>query len=376
MALTLLGIGTFGVIGMSVLCPLLACPVYYLQYKTFRKKALQINNNSSPASSLEIIIPAHNEAEGIGDTLGSIQRSIAQLHTCFSPRPLPKITIQVGADSCTDNTAQVAARFPLVSVTEFPKNRSKWLTISALVAASSADWVLLVDVGTVWPESFLTDFHRRIEAEPHALAIAPSYLPQNAGWLPQILWQMETILKKMESFCGGPISLHGATVAYQTAPLKKALVYLGDQQWFNDDVVIPLILRALNPNSVIAYPVGQVQDAGVEHDRLDIGRRKRMVLGNLQWVTALLPACFRMNPVAGIVAVRRLFRVLWAYWLACIAIGLGLAFHIIVLPAVAAIGILATLSGSFRQLAGAGVSSLLAPFRMVRPEWQLEGSWK
>ena len=37
-----------------------------------------------------------------------------------------------------------------------------------------ADWVILVDVGTLWPESFMTDFVQRLETEPNAIAIAPS----------------------------------------------------------------------------------------------------------------------------------------------------------------------------------------------------------
>jgi len=371
----LIGMGIFGLSGLSWLCPLLAYPVFFSQRRILRTKPPPTHSNSSLFRTLDILIPAHNEAEFIGTTLRSIQQSIDHFRCQLSLPPM-KINIHIGADCCTDKTTQIAAQFPLVSVSEFPDNRSKWVTMNALVAASSANWIILVDAGTVWPKNFVTDFVREVHAQPEALAIAPSYKPLRAGWLPQILWHTETLLKKMESFCGGPISLHGATVGYQTTPLKKALADLGDTLWLNDDVVIPLKLRTLYPEGIIIYPIGIVRDAAVRHDQLDIGRRKRMVLGNLQWVTGLLPDCLSTNPVAGIVAMRRLFRIFWAYWLACFVIGLALAFHILLLPTAACIGIMLAFSGSVRQMAGAGLNSFLAPFRMARPNWQLEGSWK
>ena len=207
------------------------------------------------------------------------------------------------------------------------------------------------------------------------MAIAPSYRPLKAGWLHQILWRLETALKRMEAHCGGPISLHGATVAYQTPLLQNALVSLGDTLWVNDDVVIPLTLRALYPKGVILYPVGEVRDAGMEPRRLDFGRRKRLLLGNLQWVRTLLPSYWRRNPVAGVVAGRRLFRVLWAYWIALIVFGLVLAFHFVVLPGAATVGVLMVASGSFRQLSGAALISLLAPFLIIQANRQPLGEW-
>jgi hypothetical protein len=236
-----------------------------------------------------------------------------------------------------------------------------------LVADSCSDWIILVDAGTIWPESFLSDVFLRIGTrDAEIMAIAPSYRPQKAGRLHRLLWNLETALKRIETNCGGPISLHGATVGYKTPFLKKALASLGNTLWLNDDVVIPLTLRALYPKGVILYPVGEVWDAGIEPHRLDLGRRKRLLLGNLQWVRALLPSCLRSNPVAGVVAVRRLFRVLWAYWIAMIVCGLAMAFHFVVLPGIAALGVVMLTSGSFRQFSGAALISLLAPFFIMR----------
>src|ERR1035437_1571724 len=157
----------------------------------------------------------------------------------------------------------------------------------------------------------------------------------------------------METACGGPVSLHGATVAYKTSLVKEALVHLGDRPWLNDDVVIPLTLRALSPEGIILYPVGQVRDAGAELDRPDLGRRRRILQGNLQWVRSLLWDSCRRNPVAGMVAGRRLFRVLWAYWVACFIAALVLVWHGPRWPGLVILLALVLFSGSFRQFAGA-----------------------
>ena len=87
MTLTWLGISPFGLIGLSVLCPLLSFPVYYLELKPFRKKTSQINNGSSFASLQETIVPAHNEAEEMGGTLSRLQvvRDVRELES-FIPQ--------------------------------------------------------------------------------------------------------------------------------------------------------------------------------------------------------------------------------------------------------------------------------------------------
>lgn len=367
MILVLWMMGIFGILGLSVLCPLLALSGYYFRHRESTEKPFSKPKRSSGPLLIEIIVPAHNEEELIGGTLKSIQRSIQNLQSGSQALSPPNIRIHVGADGCTDNTAFVARGFEGVTVTESLEKRGKWVTLKTLISESHAYWVILVDTGTIWPENFLSDVVGRIsDMEPNVMAIAPSYRPMNPGWLHRILWNFENALKHLEAYCGGPISLHGATVCYRTPLLKKAVASLGDTHWINDDVVIPLTLRVLYPKGVILYPVGEVLDAGVKQHRLDLGRRKRLLFGNLQWVRALLPSTLRSNPVAGLVAGRRLFRMLWAYWFVMIAFALAMAFQFIVLPGVATLGILMLTSGSFRQFSGAALVSLLTPFLMFQ----------
>jgi cellulose synthase/poly-beta-1,6-N-acetylglucosamine synthase-like glycosyltransferase len=372
MIATLLSIGIFGILGVSVLCPLLAMSAAYLRKRNSRSNPIAGINTIPLPLRIEIILPAHNEALLIGATLASIQRSIDHLRAAPSYYPVPEMTIRVGADGCTDETSKIAREFAQVRVREFPQKQTKWITLKAMLSDSLSDWVILVDAGTIWPENFINDFIHQLDQNRNAIAIAPSYRPLKAGWLARIIWRVETSLKWIEAFSGGPVSLHGATVGYKTPPLKNALAYLGNTLWLNDDVVIPLILRSLNPNGIILYPVGEVQDTGIEINKMDMGRRKRMLLGNLQWAQKLWPDCVRRNPIAGMVAGRRLFRVLWAYWLAFLLVGVALAFQFVVLPGLVALGILMVVSGSFRQISGAALISLLTPFLMMRTHKQIK----
>ena len=377
MILILLMGGIFGFLGLSVLCPLAALSAYFVVQRKREGKLFSSLPSATAPLRIEIIIPAHNESVLIGATLTSIQQSIQYLGRHMETRSHPRMVVRVAADGCTDTTAQEARKFPDVSVSEFKEKSGKWTLIKTLVRDSGSDWILLVDSGTVWPANFLSVMLERIASRDRdILAIAPSYRPQSAGFLQRSLWSLETKLKRLEAICGGPISLHGATVGYKTQSLKKALTFLGNTHWLNDDVVIPLTLRTLYPDGVILYPVGEVQDAGVELLQLDLGRRRRLALGNLQWVRGLLPSCLRRNPVAGVVAGRRLFRVFWAYWFSMIVLGLALAFHFIVLPGIAALGVLMATSGSFRQFSGAALISFLAPLLILQADRQPLGVWK
>jgi glycosyltransferase involved in cell wall biosynthesis len=373
-ALILLGGAMLGLLGLSVLCPLIAGVGYFFQRQSFKRTPSALRQRQGTPSRIEILIPAHNEAKHLGATLSSIQHSIEHFQKY---NRFPAFEVRVGVDGCTDDTAFVARQYAGIALTEFPVNQGKWATITSLIKTSAADWVILVDAGAVWPEHWLTILVNEMNLYPEALAIAPAYSPRRGGLLSRVVWWVERRLKQLETWCGGPVSLHGATIGYAREPLMKTLAHLNDRTWLNDDVVIPLVLRMLHPAGVIRYPVGRMQDTAARTEELDWARRKRILVGNLQWTRALLPGCLRQNPVAGILAARRLFRIFWAYWVGLFILALAWAFPIFLVPAVIGVALSAMFSGSFRQLTGAAGVSLIAPFRIFHSQkWQLEGSWK
>ena len=124
----------------------------------------------------------------------------------------------------------------------------------------------------------------------------------------------ERQFKKIESLSGGPVSVHGATVFYKKDELIKALDSLKyKENWKNDDVVIPMKLRSLFPYQTIFYLSNEfVRDSKYnKRTTNEFGRRKRMVIGNLEWLIEGL--CIENNTVF-ILSLRRIFKILWCYW--------------------------------------------------------------
>lgn len=351
-------LGVCGLLGASFLCPLLAWAVARLRGAAARP------TRQVPPSFIEVLVPAHDEAAVIARTLASIAAALKRLGSVVGR--LPKVEVVVAADGCSDGTAAVARRFPGVRVEASGERRGKWTTLRGRCLRSKADWIVLADAGTIWPETLLSDIVGSLGDD--VLAAAPSYAPADAGILHRSLWRIEKGLKRIESHSGGPVSLHGATVCYRADVLKEAFKHLGGRRWLNDDVVLPLVIRAQHPEGVIRYPVGEVRDAGLRPREVDLGRRRRLLAGNREWIRELLPFVFAKSLVVGVLSLRRVFRVFWAYWLACVGVGavLLLGLH----PAVAAVGLPLALSGAFRQMAGAAFVSLLAPWELWAPERQ------
>ncbi len=359
----LVALGIFGLLGLSALCPLSGWCVF-IGSRARRSSALNAERSPTFPLHIEILIPAHNEADRIDVTLASIQKAITFLQSTGG-NLTPTLSIHVGADSCTDQTAALARQYAGVRVSEFPDHQSKWKTLKDLCKLSTASWVFFVDAGTHWPENFLSEALSHLRSKPRVVALAATYRPKRAGLLQHALWQVEAFLKKIEAQAGGPVTVHGATIGYDAAKLAAVFNYLGPERWLNDDVAIPFTLRALFPDGRIVYPASHVDDAGVEAQNMDLGRRRRMALGNCQWIRSLWLRCAGLNPVAGILAGRRIFRLVWAYWFIFLAAGIGLAYPRVGLAGAALWIGLNLASGSFRQLSGAAAISLAAPYYLL-----------
>lgn len=327
-------VGVLGTFAMTWLFPILA---------RLLARAQAPRPPRSPRSGMEgatgraklrvaVLVPAYNEEAKIGRTLSSIQAALARARELF---PAISFSVHVGSDGSSDGTADVALRLG-ASVIRGSQRRGKWRMISMLVSvARESDWVILADAGIQWPEDFVRKLIPLCRDES-IMAIAPTYRAPDAGWLENLVWSVETHLKSMESAMGGPVTVHGATVVYRTAELRRALGALGPGNWLNDDVVVPLTLRALFPGKSIRY----VSELGV-YDQLrseaqqtgtasrvrpgrEFSRRRRMVYGNIQWIRRILPSLWRRNAVAGLLALRRVCRVLWAWWGLSIILGAAL----------------------------------------------------
>lgn len=321
--LTLLGVlGVIGVLGMTWLFPVLS--FFWAKLRRVHPQPSTFTR-ATASRTLQVLLPVHNGARSLGQTLASILASIEQAQRSF---PGVRFRVRVGADGCEDNTAEIARAHPGVEVVEFAAKQGKWVTLRSLFeSGADADWVAFADVGVLWPEDLI---ERALEAfaSRDVAAVAPTYRNPSGGWLENCAWHLESHFKAIESGAGGPVSIHGATIFYEKHSLNRAYAWLSELRrtkvWFNDDVVLPLLIRALTNQRIVYLTETSVADtpdvpaalrvSGSRPVAREFGRRRRMVQGNLQWIRWILPRLWLEQKTVAFLAMRRVFRLLWAYW--------------------------------------------------------------
>lgn len=319
------------------------------------KKAL--TSNTLLPSSIAILIPVHNDALRLGSTLQSISDSASTVSI--------NISVTVCIDHSSDNSADVAKN-ARVNVIFNNSAQGKWHAIRALISSTNAEWIGLVDAGSIWPKTLLSTVITSISS--NVVAVAPAYGIKNSGMIEKILWWIERNIKSLEARTGGPVAVHGATVFYLRSALLEVFKTTADRDYSNDDVVIPLLIRSNNPTKEIVYlKESVVSDVGAKSDTKDFGRRRRMVLGNIDWVRELFPKVLRSDVNVALLALRRIFRIFWAYWFIAIALAL-LSITTLISPMLSLIcGLLSLALISNRALRGACMASLLAPYYIFFP---------
>lgn len=376
----LIVIAALGCIAMTVGFPLLAA---YLWRRTLKQRST--SRAAPPLRRIAVLIPVHNDGEGLSITLDSIRAARARLH---HSRPEIDVNLLVACDGCNDDSA-VRALAAGAWVLEAPERQGKWRTIEGLVrSASHADWVVLADAGSVWPPELLERIARRASSAA-VLAVAPAYQNPSHGFVERLLWTFEQRVKHLECAAGGPVSIHGASVAYRRRPLQKALRVLTKHAWLNDDVVIPLVLRALYPRGVISYERDlAVCDAPSARSTTyrpwsEFARRCRIVRGNGEWMRSLIAPLWQRNTPAALLAMRRCARVFWAYWallgtlsvLTLLQVYAGVtltdSLAVLLFIVVATYGVIAPLRAPIE----AGIASLIAPLLLL-PRVGREAVWR
>jgi cellulose synthase/poly-beta-1,6-N-acetylglucosamine synthase-like glycosyltransferase len=379
----LLTVGLIGLIGMTWLFPCLAG--IYCYFSRNWRSGKEVAHLESETRAISVLIPAHNEESSLGLTLASVTESIAAARAKF---PTITFNIRVGVDGCTDHTDQIARQFGC-DVVVSQVSRGKWKTIQLLVERSvDSEYVILADAGIVWPLDFISQSVEKLSSAK-LIALAPTYRNPSMGPIESLLWTFERSLKDLEAHSGGPVSVHGATIIYQTRALTEAFQKLGQHSWLNDDVVIPLVMRALNPSGRLLYcPEIGVADSSQAvagcFSGSEYGRRRRMVVGNVQWIRRILPLLWQSSVEVGLLSLRRVFRVFWAYWGLAFAAALAMifiqAFGFQTISILSAIFILVAVIasqriGAIRRIFDAARASLMAPYYFFTLSRSQEAVW-
>jgi glycosyltransferase involved in cell wall biosynthesis len=320
-------VGMLGLLMMTVLFPLLACMAsrHAVRREPIAKHATNsacytTANQSAPIPDkpedsqiikLHLVIPAHNEEATIRETLQSVIAATAALTESCGEAFDTSITVIL--DGCVDGTSGAVEGFPLVKVIQHVDALGKWRSIQeACLAGKDTEWTILIDAGSSWRPDLLSAVACHLR-DDSIVGIAPSYRNDNAGFLERLSWALERGLKSLENGAGGPISVHGATVFYRTPALCDAFSLLSGKIWLNDDVVIPLAIRSLFPSRKLIYlPTSVVNDISPIRTGSESTRRIRLVRGNLDWVQE---SFWHRSAVVRILALRRISRMTWAYWL-------------------------------------------------------------
>ncbi len=151
--------------------------------------ALLAFRNRPPACSerpwlrFAVVVPAHNEREGIATTVES-------LFALRYPREL--LEIVVVADNCDDDTA-ARARAAGARVLERSNDERRGkgyaleLAFDTLLAEQQADAFVVVDADTIVSENLLTAFHARLERGETAVQAEYGVSNVNASWRTRLM---------------------------------------------------------------------------------------------------------------------------------------------------------------------------------------------
>ncbi len=147
----------------------------YLALLTLLSRRPRAPEHAPPRLRFDVVVPAHDEARGIAETVGS-------LLALDYPRALYGVVVV--ADNCADDTAARArAAGARVLVRDEPELAGKGYALAhafaRVLAEGRADAVVVVDADTVVSQNLLRAFAARLEAG--ASAVQADYAVENPG---------------------------------------------------------------------------------------------------------------------------------------------------------------------------------------------------
>lgn len=163
------------------------------------------------------LIPAHNEAEVIGDVLKKIHETLVWPESLYE--------LVVVADNCTDSTAAEAAPYATVLERTDAENRGKGPAL-AWASKQLADWprpfdaVVIIDADTAVNPGFLAGFQSVLDSGDSPLAQAVNLVGNpEEGWRPALTYAgfaaINFIRPAGRDFLGCSAGLMGTGMCYR-----------------------------------------------------------------------------------------------------------------------------------------------------------------
>ena len=184
---------------LDVVLLVLALPLLavsgYLFALTLLSGRLPLPDRLPPRLKFDVIVPAHNEEDGITRTVQNLARV---------DWPAAQRRILVVADNCTDATAERAREAgATVLARQDAQRRGKGYALEFAFARSLADGfagaVVVVDADTVVSDNLLHAFAARLEGGAHAIQAHYGVLNPRASWRTRLMTIALALFHKVRS---------------------------------------------------------------------------------------------------------------------------------------------------------------------------------
>ncbi|MFW2388684.1 MAG: sugar transferase [Polyangiales bacterium] len=264
--------------------------------------------------SVSVLIPAHNEAAGLGRKLRNV------LALSYPPE---LIEILVASDGSGDRTADVARAYESegVRLFELHARGGKLAALKHLLGHARGELVLFTDVGADLPENTLAELVKDL-ADPSVAVAMPRYAAvaqDGTATAEGAYWSRETRLKALEAERDMLLGAHGACYL-----IRRDAIADVPADTIHDDLLWPLLARAAGGR--IAYRTDLVvPDVAPTRLSTIFQRTARMAHGNLQilwrYRTLLRP---REGRIALSLIGHKLFKTLGPVWILGLALWVNL----------------------------------------------------
>lgn len=279
-------VGVFSLSVAAIVYHHLGYPILLRRIAAVNRRTMDIaparvaeQEQSALLPTVEIIVPAHNEAAVIG-------AKIANLACIDYPRD--RLRIVIALDGCTDETAELARRAIDdvggtldITIVPYARNVGKIAVLNDRIAASRAEIIALSDA------SALVDADALHKAAAHFAdrsvgVVCSTYRLATAGSAgEQAYWNYQVRIKADEAAVAAPMGAHGAFYLFrreQWTPLPADTI--------NDDFVLPMRIVARGYRAVYDQTIVATEMECTKPDQ-EFRRRVRIGAGNMQQLVRL-----------------------------------------------------------------------------------------
>ncbi len=261
-ALALPGCVTLGMLTISALRPLRNRPP----------------NRADPPHRIVILVPAHNEREGLPRTLDSLRQETAGD---------PDVRVVVIADNCTDDTAEVARSAGVeVLVRQNEAQFGKGYALRfGFAAITDADWLIVIDADTDVEPGFLRAMRQAMSDEVDALQCRYGVrdpLRSQAACLADIALGAWNVLRpRGRAALGLSVGLLGNGFALSRATLRRvpyrAASIVEDVQYHHELVRAGLRVQWVDQAQVRGEIASDPEASGQQQARWEGGRLRLLI---------------------------------------------------------------------------------------------------